>query len=65
MEIFNREIKSGDFVKVRVGGNGHLSGGYLEGVVKDEEESHKMLRLESGWCVHAHDELLTHKPKSD
>lgn len=63
MEIYNKEIGVGDFVRVVVvnkKGDRNLDGTVISGVVKDEVPSHNMLRLESGWCVHAKDRLVEH-----
>ena len=53
----------GDTIKVMVinkRGDHNLDGAIISGVIKDLEPSYKMVRLESGWCCHTKDKLLSH-----
>jgi hypothetical protein len=65
MDIYGTEITVGDYVEVEIVSRdtSHpLHGGKLTGRVAGEEPDYNMLRLDSGWCCHARDKLLVHKP---
>ena len=49
-----KNVRPGDYVKCKV----TLGDGY--GIVKDIEPLHRMIRLQSGWCLHQNDELVEH-----
>jgi hypothetical protein len=55
----------GDYIEVQVinkRGDRNLDGAIIYGKIKDLVPSHRMVRLESGWCCHTKDELLKHVP---
>ena len=62
MEMCSYKLTLCDWVKVQIGGNGHLSGGRLEGKIKAFYPYIPQVKLESGWCFHPDDEILVHKP---
>ena len=62
MEMCGYVFHLGDYVKVEIGGSGHLSGGRLEGKIKEFYPHIPQIKLESGWCFHPKDEILIHKP---
>jgi len=62
MNMCDHELSLGDWVKVQIGGNGHLSGGRLEGKIVAFYPYLPQVKLESGWCFHPHDEILKHIP---
>ena len=62
MEMCGYELSLGDWVKVEIGGKGHLSGGRLEGKIVAFYPYLPQVKLESGWCFHPSDEILKHVP---
>lgn len=62
MEMCGYNFQIGDYVKVEIGGSGHLSGGRLEGKIKEFYPYIPQIKLETGWCFHPKDEILIHKP---
>ncbi len=62
MEMCGHELSLGDWVKVQIGGDGHLSGGRLEGKIKAFYPYIPQVKLESGWCFHPADKILKHIP---
>lgn len=62
MEMCGHELSLGDWVEVEIGGNGHLSGGRLEGKIKAFYPYLPQVKLESGWCFHPSDTILKHIP---
>jgi hypothetical protein len=62
MEICGYNLSIGDWVKVQIGGSGHLSGGRLEGKIVCFYPYLPQVKLESGWCFHPSDEILKHVP---
>jgi hypothetical protein len=62
MEMCGHELSLGDWVEVEIGGNGHLSGGRLEGKIVAFYPFLPQVKLEGGWCFHPSDEILKHIP---
>jgi len=59
------DVSVGDYVKVEVvnkHGDRNLDGAQMDGIVTELVPSHNMARLDSGWCVHAKDKLVEHRP---
>lgn len=62
------DTRIGDFIRVQIinkKGDRNLDGAIVEGKIKDLVPSHKMVRLESGWCCHTKDLLLVHARQDD
>lgn len=61
--ICERTVKLGDHIKVRYTTRGRMAGGTIEGKVielwSEEDDNHLQGRLESGWCFHDHDEIVS------
>jgi|GEM_PF-6035399 len=58
-------VSVGDWIKVRIGGNGSLSGGYLYGTIVKIYPEIPQIKLDSGWCCHPTDIVIEHKPQKD
>ncbi len=65
MDMCGYELSLGDWVKVQIGGNGRLSGGWLEGKIIAFYPHIPQVKLESGWCFHPSDEILKHIPAQE
>ena len=60
------DVSVGDSIEVEVinkRGDRNLDGARIGGTIKDIVESHDMVRLESGWCCHTKDRLVSHLRK--
>ncbi|KKK94593.1 hypothetical protein LCGC14_2681250 [marine sediment metagenome] len=58
------DVQPGDYISVQISnphGDRNLDGVILRGKVKDLVPSHRMIRLENGWCCHTKDRLLEHR----
>lgn len=58
------DVKIGDYISVKISnphGDRNLDGVVLRGKITALYPSHKMVRLESGWCCHTKDRLLEHR----
>lgn len=58
------DVNVGDYIEVEIvnkHGDHNLDGMILKGTIKDVVSTHNMVRLESGWCCHTKDLLVTHK----
>lgn len=62
MEMCGHHLSLGDWVKVQIGGDGHLSGGILEGKIVTLYPYNLQAKLESGWCFQSYDKILRHLP---
>ena len=59
------DVSKGDYIEVQVinkRGDRNLDGVIMFGKIKDIVTTHKMVRLESGWCCHTKDTLVKHIP---
>ena len=57
-------VRPGDYIRVEVvnkRGDCNLDGATISGIVKEVVVSHRMVRLDSGWCCHAKDLLIEHR----
>lgn len=64
VKICGRTISLGDYVKVRYTAGERFKGGTIEGKIIElwshEKNNHLQARVESGWCFHDYDEILSH-----
>ncbi|MEE9568333.1 MAG: hypothetical protein V3W37_03015 [Candidatus Binatia bacterium] len=59
-------VRVGDYVEVEVVnkyGDRNLDGMILKSMVTDLVPTHNMARLNTGWCIHTKDRLVTHTTK--
>jgi len=52
------DVSVGDYIEVRIGDAGHLSGGLLFGNIVEINPNHGLVKLETGWCCSVRDTLL-------
>lgn len=67
VRICGQEVKLGDWVKVQYTSPG-IQGGIIEGTVIElwspEKNNHLQGRVDSGWCFHDRDKILSRKEVS-
>ena len=60
------DVEVGAYIETQVSnkrGGHNLDGAIIKGIIKDIVVTHNMVRLESGWCCHTKDTLLTYVPR--
>lgn len=58
------DVRPGDYIEVQIEnklGDRYLDGVVLRGTVKELVPDYGMVRLDTGWCAHTKDHLLTHR----
>ena len=64
VEMCGATLRLGDHVKVRYTTGRRMKGGTIEGEITElwspELDNHLQARVDSGWCFHDHDEIVTH-----
>lgn len=67
--ICGEQVFLGDFLKVKYTSGSRFKGATISGKVIElwshEKDNHLQGRLESGWCFHDYDEILTHNQPPD
>ena len=67
LEICNRIVRLGDYIKAEYTSGKRMKGGQIKGnVTKMWSLSHgdncKQVQLDKGWCFHEGDKIIEHKP---
>jgi len=69
VEMCGATLRLGDHVKVRYTTGRRMKGGTIEGEITElwspELDNHLQARVDSGWCFHDHDEIVTHNVSND